>query len=97
MVGAVGEGVGVGHVALAAGGVCADGGPVRCECIAACIGDGRDMRRRDDGIRQTADSVETVGCGYDKVFWHDMIGVVPCVIRAVDSVGVDEGGVAASV
>ena len=97
MAGTVGEGVGIGHGAFAAGGVCADGGSVRRERMAAGVGDGRDVRRRGDGIRQAADGVETVGRGYDEVFGHHLVGVAPGVVGAVDGVGIDEGGVAAAV
>ena len=94
---AVGEGVGIGHGAFAAGGVCADGRSVRSERMAAGVGDGRDKRCRGDGICQTADSVKTVGRGYDEVFGHHLVGVAPGVVGAVDGVGIDEGGVAAAV
>ena len=63
----------------------------------AVVGDGRNVRRRGDGIRQTADSVKTVGRVYDEVFGHDMVGVLPRISGSVDNISIDKGGVAAAV
>ena len=97
MVGAVGEGVGVSYGALAASDVSVDGGEGVAYLGVAVVGHGRNMRRRGDGVGQTADGVETVLGGDYKVFWHNVVGVGPGVVGAVDIIGIDEGGVAASV
>ena len=95
--GAVGEGVGVGHGALAAVNVCDNGGLAGRERVAAGIGHRRDMRSRGDSGRLTADGSGAVLCAYGEVFRRDMVRVAPGVIRAVDGIVVDEGGVAAAV
>ncbi len=94
---AVGKGVGVGHGALAAGHGGVDGREGVADLGAAVVDYGRDMRCRDNGIRQTADGVKAVWGGDAEVFRHDMVGVVPGVVGAVDIVSIDESGVAAAV
>ena len=94
---AVGKGIGVGHGALAAGHGGVDGREGVADLGAAVVDYGRDMRCRDNGIRQTADGVKTVGLGDGEVLGHHMVGVVPGVVGAVDIVSIDESGVAAAV
>ena len=94
---AVGKGIGVGHGALAAGHGGVDGREGVADLGAAVVDYGRDMRCRDNGIRQTADGVKAIGVGDHKVFGHHMVGVVPGVVGAVDIVSIDESGVAAAV
>ena len=94
---AVGKVVCVSDSSLAASDVSVDGGKGVAYLGAAVVGHGRDMRCRDNGIDQTADGVETVLGGDHKVLWHDVIGVAPSVVGAVDLVSIDEGGVAAAV
>ena len=97
VVGAVGERVGVGYRAFAACGVGVDGGVSGGERVAAGIRDIRDMRGRHDDIGKAADGVKAV-CGSDgEVLGRDMEGVAPRVVRSVDSVVIDERGVAATV
>ena len=96
--GAVGEGVCIDDVALAA----VEAGVVhvrhrRGERDAAGVGHRRDMCSRGDGVRLTADGRGAVLHAYGEVFRLDMVGVAPGVVGAVDGIVVDEGGVAAAV
>ena len=97
MLGAVGEGVGVGHGALAAVNVCDNGGLAGRERVAAGIGHRRDVCGRDDSVAEAADGVKTVGGGDGEVFRRHMVGVDPGVVGVVDGIVIDERGIAAAV
>ena len=90
------EAVGVGHSSLAAGYSSVDDRFTMTDFDTAVVDDCR-YRCRDNGIRQATDSITSVFCYYFKVFWHQMIGVVPGIVAVVDGIGIDEGCVTAAI
>ena len=98
MSGAVLIRIGIDDVALAAVEVGAvDRGSARRERVAAGVGDRGQGDAVGGDLRQAADSDFSVLGGNIEVFRGDMVGVAPNVVGAVDVVGIDEGGVTATV